>query len=347
MKATGAAVVLWGFALGPAAAAGPLEVVCTLPTLAALVREVGGDRVAVTALSRGDQDPHFVSPTPSLMKKTRQADLFVELGLSLDLWADEVANGAGNPKILRGQPGRLVASDGVPVLEVPPVLSREFGDIHPQGNPHLWLDPLRAKRLAANIARALQGLRPGDAALFAENLERFDRRIDEALFGRELLELVGAAKLERLVFDGKLGSVLDSEEVDGRPLRQRLGGWLAKAAPLRGVPVVEFHKVWIYFARVFGLEIVGQIEERPGIPPGPQHQREIIELVRSRGVPLILVDNFYDPRLPEFVASQSGARVVLLPNQVGGEPGVEDYFALIDRILDELLEALPSARGGP
>src|SRR6059036_2157980 len=114
-----------------------LTVVCTLPTLKALAQEVGGDRVDVTALAKGDQDPHFVTPTPVLMKKTRDAALFIENGFSLELWADEVSNGSGNSKIFRGTPGRVVASNGVAALEIPTVLSRELGDIHPQGNPHV------------------------------------------------------------------------------------------------------------------------------------------------------------------------------------------------------------------
>ena len=111
----------------PAAEQKKVHVVCTLPTLKALTQEVGGDRVDVIALARGDQDPHFVSPTPVLMKKTREADLFIENGFSLELWADEVANGSGNAKIFRGTPGRVIAGSGVSALEIPSVLTRELG----------------------------------------------------------------------------------------------------------------------------------------------------------------------------------------------------------------------------
>src|SRR5262245_5781935 len=119
-----------------------VHVVCTLPTLKALTEEVGGDKVDVISLARGDQDPHFVTPTPVLMKKTRDADLFIENGFSLELWANEVVNGSGNSKIFGGTRGRIVAGNGISALEIPSVLTRELGDIHPQGNPHVWLDPL-------------------------------------------------------------------------------------------------------------------------------------------------------------------------------------------------------------
>src|SRR5882672_485127 len=137
-----------------------LSVVCTLPTLKALTQEIGGDRVEVTALARGDQDPHFVTPTPTLMKKTRGAALFIENGFSLELWADEVVNGSGNSRIFRGTSGRIVAGAGISALEIPSVISRELGDIHPQGNPHVWLDPLLAKVEAGNICEALKATDP-------------------------------------------------------------------------------------------------------------------------------------------------------------------------------------------
>ncbi|MBI1998306.1 MAG: zinc ABC transporter substrate-binding protein, partial [Deltaproteobacteria bacterium] len=152
-----------------------VQVVSTLPTLKALTAEVGGNRVDVIALARGDQDPHFVTPTPVLMQKTRQADLLVQVGFSLELWADQVANGSGNPKIFRGTPGRIIASNGISALEVPAVLSREFGDIHPQGNPHVWLDPLLAKAQAGNIAEALKSFDPGGATYYESRKNDFFR----------------------------------------------------------------------------------------------------------------------------------------------------------------------------
>src|SRR5262249_34299565 len=128
----------------------PLEVVTTLGVLASLASEVGGTRVHAEALADPRQDPHYVEPKPTLMQKARAADLFIEVGLQLELWGEKVASGSGNPKIQMGQPGRVVASTGVQTLELPAVLSREWGDVHPYGNPHVWLDPLNAKTMAEN-----------------------------------------------------------------------------------------------------------------------------------------------------------------------------------------------------
>lgn len=317
-----------------------IHVVCTLPILKALTQEVGGDRVEVIALARGDQDPHFVSPTPVLMKKTREADLFVENGISLELWAEEVVNGSGNSKIFRGKPGRVVASKGIATLEIPSVLTREMGDIHPQGNPHVWLDPLLAKIQATNIAEALKSVDPSGAAYYESRKKDFHARIDQTLFGPELLKLVGIQKLSRLELSGELHEFLVKNQFEGQPLSAKAGGWLKAAEKLRGVKVYEFHKVWVYFARVFGLKLQGTIEERPGIPPGPQHVRDLTSKIQSEKVPLILVDNFYDPALPRNIASKTGSKFVMLPNQAEGEPGVTTYFQLIDHIIQKISSAL-------
>jgi len=319
-----------------------VRVVCTLPTLKALTEEVGGNRVEVIALAKGDQDPHFVTPTPVLMKKTREADLFIENGFSLELWADEVANGSGNSRIFRGTPGRIVAGNGISALEIPSVISRELGDIHPQGNPHVWLDPLLAKVEAGNICEALKSADPGGAAYYESRKTDFFNRIDNALFGPELLKLVGIQKLTRLAWSGQLHSFLDNNKLAGQPLSAKAGGWLKAAEPLRGKKAFEFHKVWVYFSRVFGIQLMGTIEERPGIPPGPQHVRQVTERIKAEGIPLILVDNFYDPSLPNNIARQTGSTVVSLPNQVEGEPDVKTYFNLIDRLIQKMTAALKS-----
>ena len=320
-----------------------IRVVCTLPTLKALTAEIGGDRISVSALARGDQDPHFVTPTPILMRETREADLFVENGFSMELWAEQVANGSGNARIFRGTPGRVVAGDGIAALDIPQVLSRELGDIHAQGNPHVWLDPLQAKVMAGNICEALKRADPSGADYYESRKEDFFRRIDIALFGPELLKLIGIQKLTRLAWSGQLQDFLTSNQFGGKPLAASAGGWLKAAQTLPGLKAYEFHRVWAYFARMFGIQIAGTIEERPGIPPGPQHVRQVVETIKSAKIPLILVDNFYDLGLPNSIAKQAGAVVVVLTNQVEGEPGVTTYFELIDHLISRITQGLKSS----
>lgn len=324
---------------GTARAEGKKKIACTLPSVEALVREVGGDKVETFSLAAGDQDPHFVSPTPSLMKKVRSADMLFEIGMQLELWADQVADGSGNSKIFKSGAGRVQVSTGIPKLEVPSSISRAQGDIHPEGNPHLWLDPVRAKMMADNVAKALKAADPANASYYDGRLKAFQKKVDKALFGDELLKVVGSKKLSRLALDGKLGDFLASHDYQGKKLSALAGGWLAKAAPLRGQKVLEFHKVWVYFASTYGFEIIGTIEEKPGIAPGPRHVTDTIDKVKANKVKLILVDNFYDAALPKRIAKEGGAKAVVLPNQVKGEKGVNDYFSLMDHVIGQMVAA--------
>jgi len=299
-------------------------VACTLPILECLVREVGGEEVEVFSLCKADQDPHYVRATPLLQRKLRGADLFIEVGLQLEVWADLVANDSGRPRLQKGGAGRVVASAGIPREQIPTELSRAEGHVHAEGNPHLWLDPLRAVRMARNIATALG--KP-------ERLKVFERRVREALFGTELLELAGAEELERRMSDGTLFAWLEKEELDGKKLSARLGGWLKKAEGLRGKKAVEYHRSWIYTAKVLGFELVDEIEEKPGIPPGPRHQVELTKKLKEGGIAFLMVDDFYDPALPNALSKDSGVPVVILPNQPASGGYVEFFDGLVDKLV--------------
>src|SRR5512135_3097832 len=184
------AVALCG-ALPLAAQAQKLNVVTTLNYLRAVAQEIGGDRVNAIALANPRQDPHYVTPTPRMNELASKADLFIENGLSLDLWQQNVVDASGNPAIQVGSPGHLVATVNVPVKELPTEVSRAWGDIHPQGNPHVWLDPLDIRIIAGNIAARLGELDPAHAADYASNNARFRERLDAAMFGEELLKALG------------------------------------------------------------------------------------------------------------------------------------------------------------
>ncbi len=326
-------VALWLCLLG-ATEDKKLEVVTTLSVLKSLAEEVGGARVHVESLSDPRQDPHFVEPRPTLMQKARAADLFVEVGLQLELWADKVASGSGNTRIQTGQPGRVIASAGVQTLELPAVLSREWGDVHPYGNPHVWLDPLNAKIVAENIAKALQAVDPAHSGDYQQNLERFQQRIDESLFGPELLKEVGGKQLTRLARQGHLNEYLEHGK-----LGDKLGGWLKRAEPLRGRPVVTYHKSWIYFAERFGFSIPVEIEEKPGIPPSAKHRDQVLALMKEQEIKTILQEVFYERGASEYLAQESGGHAVVVPLDVGPEAGTQDYFELIDMLIGKLLES--------
>ena len=220
-----------------------VNVVTTLSVLASVAREIGGDRVAVQALAKPTQDPHTLVAKPTYKVAAKNADLFVELGLDLDKWGSAVTDASGNPSIQMGQKGRVVASEGIETKELPATLSKAWGDIHPQGNPHVWLDPVNVKQLAKNIAAGLARVDPDGKATYDANLTKFEQRIDDALYGHALVEEYGASKLERLSRRNELIDYLKAKGTYGK-----LGGWLKKAEPLRGLKIIAYHKTWIYFA---------------------------------------------------------------------------------------------------
>jgi ABC-type Zn uptake system ZnuABC Zn-binding protein ZnuA len=329
--------------LAPAVRASAEEkpvVACTLPILESLAREVGGNDFTYFSLAKPDQDPHYVRATPVLQRRLRKADLFLEVGLQLELWADLVANQSGKSRLQRGQPGRIIVSRGIPREQIPVQLTRAEGHIHPDGNPHLWLDPLRAVRMAENIADGLGSAAPDKKAAIEDRAKDFRRRVAEALFGKELVALVGIPELERRAFEGTLFDALETEQVEGRKLSERLGGWLLKARPLRGKKAVEYHQAWFYTAKRLGFELVAALEERPGIPPGPRYQLELTRRMKRGEIACMLVDNFYHPALPERLSADTGVPVVTLPNQPGGEPGTETYVSFMDHIVDHLIRSI-------
>jgi zinc/manganese transport system substrate-binding protein len=307
-------------------------VACTLPILECLVREVGGPDVEVFSLCKADQDPHYVRATPLLQRKLREADLFIEVGLQLEVWADLVANDSGRPKLMKGGAARITASKGIPAEQIPTNLSRAEGHVHAEGNPHLWLDPLRALKMARNIAAALGNAAPAAKDAILARAKALEGRVREALYGKELVELAGAEELERRTSDGTLHAWLAKEELEGKPLAARLGGWLKKAEKLRGKKAVEYHRSWHYTAKILGFEIVDTVEEKPGIPPGPRHQVELSRKLKDGGVAFMMVDTYYDPSLPQTLSRDSGVPVLLLPNQPASGTYVEFFDGLVDKL---------------
>lgn len=323
---------------GPIRSQERIRVVTTTETLRAIVEAVGGERVEVVALGRGFEDPHYVVPTPTLMVKASDADLFVEIGLSLELWAEGVIDGSRNNKIRRGGEGHVFAASGIRALDIPAVVGRAEGDVHPGGNPHVWLDPLNAKVMADGIAIGLTRIDPDGRATYEGNAASFGRRIDEAMFGTEILELLGTEYVLRLQRAGGLIAFLEETEWEGRPLLGRLAGWRAKMLPLRGQAIVTYHKAWPYFAEAFEIELAAQLEPKPGISPTPAHLARVRQTITDRGVRAIWCAPYFDFAKARAVASETGIQALRVPTEVGGDEAATDFFALFDRITDLALE---------
>jgi ABC-type Zn uptake system ZnuABC Zn-binding protein ZnuA len=321
-----------------APAAAEVEVVTTLAAYAPIARAVGGDRVRVASISRGDEDAHFVKPKPSYALMLRDADLFVTTGLDLELWAPILVDKSGNRRIRDGAPGYVNASQGVSLADVPASADRSAGDVHVYGNPHLFTSPLNAKIVAANIAAGLQRVDPAGAAVYRANLAAFQRRIDEALYGKELLAVLGSDVLDPLARRGELIPFLRGKDYQGRKLIDLLGGWLGKGMAFRGAKIVTYHKNWIYFAELFGLTVVDYVEPKPGIPPSARHVKELIETIDREGIKVLLAASYFDARQVESIADRTRSTAVIVPLGPGG-PEAPDYLALVDLWVDRLAAA--------
>ncbi|MEK7288229.1 MAG: metal ABC transporter substrate-binding protein [Elusimicrobiota bacterium] len=285
--------------------AAKVRIVTTTEDLTALSREVGGDFVEATPIARGYQDPHFVDVKPSYLLKLKKADLFIQVGLELEVaWAPALLTNSRNSKILPGNPGFLDASEGCEILnKLSGRVDRSLGDVHPLGNPHYWTDPGNGRIIAKNIAQRLAVLDPEHSKEFQANLARFEFRLSE-------------------------------KEKE----------WDSLASSLRGIKIVTYHNSWPNFAKRFGLELVNFVEPRPGIPSSPSHVHFLIQQIKAEKISLILVEPYFDLKLPERIERETGARLVVFPPSVGGKKNLKSYFDLFDYNLKLLREALEQRR---
>lgn len=299
-----AALLTLAAAIPPAAA--PPKVITTTEDLASLVREVGGDKVTVDSLAKGYQDPHFVEPKPSFILKLHDADLLVAIGRELEIgWLPPLLTQSRNAKIQPGSPGYLDASAGARILELPTgQITRAMGDVHPQGNPHYWLDPDNGRTIAKAIAAALSRIAPADQAYFDQRYADFDRRLAEA--------------------------------------QKR---WAAAMAPYKGTKVVTYHRSWPNFTDRFGLDVIGYVEPKPGIPPSPSHTVDLMSEMKRQQVKVILVEPYFDLKTPEAIARDVGGRVLVLSPSVGGVKAATDYIALFDYNINLLTSTFKQVLG--
>jgi zinc/manganese transport system substrate-binding protein len=248
-----------------------LNIVTTLPDYAYFAKVLGGDRVTVQAIVRGDQDAHFIRPKPSSATALRQADVFIETGLDLELWSQTIIDNSGNSKIRSGQVGYVSAAAGMNLLEKPQTISRAEGGVHIYGNPHITCSPINMKIAVKNIATGLIKNDPEGKEVYLQNLKKLHKEIDERLFGSKLVDILGGDTLCGIAEQDKLIPFLQEQKLEGKPLIEYLGGWMKKMLPLRGTPIVTYHKNWVYFFKLFGLEEAGNVEPKPGIPPSAKH----------------------------------------------------------------------------
>lgn len=278
-----------------------LNVVVTTPDLAAIAREVGGDKIEITTLARPTEDPHFVDAKPSFIVKLNRADALLEGGAELEVgWLPTLVQGARNEKIQTGQPGRILGNQGIAMREVPTTLDRSQGDIHAAGNPHYLVDPENVKIVAQHLAAAFGQLDAANGGFYSANASKFIAALDA-----------------------------------------KLAGWQAQLAPFKGQHVVAYHNSWVYFAERFGFKIDLFLEPKPGIPPSPAHLASIITKMKEEKARVIIVDPYLNRKTAETVARSTDATVVDVAQFPGGVKGTDGgYIALMDYLVNSLAKAM-------
>ena len=274
------------------------DVVASIPELAAIAKDIGGSDVSVYSIAKPNQDYHTVETRPSDVARLSKADLVVSVGLGLDPWLTSLSNATGNTQIRRGGSKFVDASTGIPLIEVPQDnITGASGDIHPQGNPHYYYDPVYAVYAARNITRGL-------VAVDAKNAN--DYRTRYANFRKTML-----AKTE---------------------------AWKRELAPDAGKSLVTYHRNYNYFLRRFGIQQLGTMEPRPGIPPNARHINDLIASMKQKNVKTILIEGIYPLRYPNLVAKQTGGKVAVGPYSVTSL-GEGAYAAMISKLVGTTRDA--------
>jgi len=277
-----------------------IKVVTTLTDLRSITDEIGGEKVDVFSIATGFQNPHFVDPKPSYIIKLSRADMFVTVGLDLEIgWSVPLLQNSRNGKIQKGRIGYVDASANIPLMQVPKKISRVGGDIHIYGNPHYWLDPVRGKLIAQNIYQGLVRVSPENENYFKKNLENFQQKIDV-----------------------------------------KMKEWKSKMSKYEGAKIIAYHNQWCYFENQFGLKIVDFLEPKPGIPPSPSQLVKVINQVKENDIKVIIISPYFTNKSAKVVARETGVEVVVFATSVEANTEVNNYFDLFDYNIKKLIEAL-------
>ncbi|MFQ5710039.1 MAG: metal ABC transporter substrate-binding protein, partial [bacterium] len=258
--------------------------------------------VDVFPVAKGYQDPHFVDAKPSYMIKLRKADAFVQVGLDLEIgWVPPLLQGARNKKILWGGSGYINASKGISLLQVP---TEDPSKLRAEGDIHIYGNPH-------------YWLDPLNGKVIAENI---------------CAGLIKIAPEDEPYFRQNLESF--EQKVDNATQR-----WAEMMKPYQGTEIYAYHDSWPYFEQRFGLKIAGFLEPKPGIPPTPKYLVKVIKNMKRKNIKIIIIEPYYPAKSADLVAKNTGAIVVPLAPEVGGQPGVDDYFKLFDYNINKLIEA--------
>jgi zinc/manganese transport system substrate-binding protein len=235
------------------------------------------------------------------MARARNADLIVCTGAELEIgWMPLLQTQSGNPKIQLGQPGYFEATRYVLLLEVPVRIDRALGDVHPQGNPHVHMDPRNIAKIGVALTERMIEIDPGESEYYRARAKAFNERWQQAITR-----------------------------------------WEKEAAPLKGLPIVVYHKNMSYLNAWLGLREVGSLEPKPGVPPTTGHMTELLARLANDPAKAVVRSAYNDPRAGEWLSERAKIPAVMLPFMVGGTDRAKDLFGLFD---DTIARLLPVAK---
>ncbi len=280
-----------------------LEVVASVPDLADMARQIGGDAVNVVSLATGREDLHAVPARPSFLPKLNKADLLLTLGLDAEhAWLPSLAAEARNPKIREDGPGWIDCSKGIEVLGRPQKLDRSEGEQHPEGNPHYNIGPQCGAIMADNIEKAFAQILPSKSQYFAQNALAYKKQIESL-----------------------------TEELR------------SKGANLNGVAMIEYHPDVIYLSAFYGMKTIGSIEPKAGVPPTAEHLKALEQKARNNNVKIIVYNQSQNSKIPKKLSASIGCKAVQIANAVGAQPQITTWIELQRYNLKVLLEGLAGA----
>jgi len=273
-----------------------IDIFACEPEWGALAEEIGGDRVNIYVATTAKQDPHLIEARPSLLAKSRKAELLFCTGADLELgWLPILLKKTGNPKIQPGKPGHLFAANYVKLEEVYEKVSRSMGDVHAKGNPHIHLDPRNMLPIAHELQNRLISIDPDNHDYYQQRLGSFDKR-----------------------------------------WRGALARWKEDSIELQGMPIVVHHRSWVYLEKWLGLKEVAALEPKPGIPPTSAHLAQLISLLDAQPARAVIRSPYQDPRSSKWLEEKIDIAAIMLPFTVGGTPEANDLFSLFDDTISRL-----------
>lgn len=269
------------------------------PEWEALVKRLGGQHVNTFSATTAFQDPHYVEARPSLIAKTRQADLLICTGAELEIgWLPLLLRKSRNANIQTDKPGYFLAADQVKKIEIPSKLDRSQGDVHASGNPHVHWDPYRLLKISKELTQRLIAIDPQNEGDYKIKLKYF--------------ELIWTSHIKK---------------------------WESLTNQLIDKKVIVHHKNWSYLLNWLGIKSVGDLEPKPGLPPTSSHLVKLLKTVRSDNVDYILNANYQDSKGAEWLSNKSKVPVINLPFTVGGNENVKDMISLYDEVITRLIKS--------